>query len=53
MSQTIALDDFPRGPAAETAEASDEWSARRRLACMVALSVAAWMAILTPIIIWG
>jgi hypothetical protein len=50
MSQTIAIDDLPQGPAAETV---DEWSARRRLVCMVALSVASWIAILAPLAIWA
>lgn len=50
MSQTIAIDDLPQSPAADTA---DEWSARRRLACLVALSVVSWVVILAPLVIWA
>ena len=50
MSQTIAIDQ------PQTTLANDEqsgWSARRRLACMVALSMVSWLVILTPVMIWG
>jgi len=50
MSHSIAF-DLPRDSAAETE--SDVWSARRRLACLIALSAVSWLAILTPLLIWG
>lgn len=50
MSHSIAIDQ-PQAPIAEAER--NGWSARRRLACLVALSVMSWLAILTPVMIWG
>jgi len=50
MSHSVAI-DLPRDSAAETE--ANGWSARRRLACLVALSAASWLVILTPLMIWG
>ena len=57
MSHSIAFElprdfaDAPRG-SADATEAK-AWSARRRLACLVALSAVSWLAILIPVMIWG
>lgn len=50
MSHSIAIEQ-PQAPVADAGR--DGWSARRRLACMVVLSMVSWLVILAPAMIWG